>query len=138
MWPRKRINPLNLASVRFMIVGVANTSVGLFIIYAAKWLVGLNDVVANMVGYSCGFVLSFLLNKRWSFRHTGSVGPALFRFILVVLVAYLLNLSVTMLAINKFGINSYLAQALGILPYTIATYLGSRHFAFSTPVASSD
>ena len=130
MWLHAKSSLANLSSVRFLIVGLANTSVGLLIIYIGKWLIGWDDIVANMVGYSCGLILSFVLNKRWTFRYKGSSGRALFRFVLVILLAYLLNLGLTLAAINDFGINSYVAQALGIVPYTIITYLGSRYFAF--------
>lgn len=130
MWQHAKLNLLDLSVVRFLVVGLANTSVGLLIIFGGKWLFGLNDISANMVGYSCGLVLSFVLNKHWSFRYKGTFGFALFRFLLVILVAYLLNLGFILVAINNFGINSYLAQALGIVPYTVVTYLGSRYFAF--------
>ena len=129
MWPRAKSSLLDLSSIRFLIVGLANTSVGLLIIYVGKWLIGLDDIAANIVGYSSGLVLSFLLNKRWSFRYKGSFGLSLFRFLLVILVAYALNLCLTLVAINNFGINSYLAQAL-VLCYTVITYLGSRYFVF--------
>lgn len=130
MWLRAKFSLLDLSSVRFLIVGLANTSVGLLIIYLGKWLMGLDDIAANMVGYSCGLILSFVLNKRWSFRYSGSSGPALFRFFLVILVAYLLNLGLTLVAINSLGINSYFAQALGVVPYTVITYFGSRYYVF--------
>lgn len=130
MWLRAKLSLLDLSSVRFLIVGLANTSVGLLIIYSGKWLIGLDDIAANMVGYSCGLVLSFVLNKRWSFRYKGSSGLALLRFFLVILVAYLLNLGLTLVAINSLSINSYFAQALGVVPYTVITYLGSRYFVF--------
>lgn len=130
MWPRVSYSLLQFTSIRFLIVGVANTFTGLLIIYAGKWLIGLGDIAANLLGYGCGLLLSFVLNKRWSFRHVGAVLPALLRFLLVVLVAYLVNLGLTLSAIHHFAVNSYLAHALGVAPYTVITYLGSRHFVF--------
>ncbi len=138
MLPLARSSPLDLTWVRFLVVGLANTLVGLLIIYAGKWLIGLGDIVAYLVGYTCGLILSFLLNKRWSFRHDGSFGPALFKFSLVVLVAYSLNLGTTLIAIDTLGINSYLAQALDVAPYTIVTYLGFRDFAFFDSVSDQN
>ena len=130
MLPRKNPSLFDLSFVRFLVVGLANTLIGLSIIYAGKWLIGWNDVVANMVGYSLGLILSFILNKRWSFRYIGSHGPAMFRFVLVIAVAYTLNLCMTLATISIFDVNSYLAQALGVAPYTIITYLGSRYYVF--------
>jgi putative flippase GtrA len=45
-------------------------------------------------------------------------------------MAYLLNLAVVVSARDVLHLDSYLAHALGVLPYTVCGYLGSRHFAF--------
>ena len=67
---------LNLAPFRYLLVGGVNTIAGLLIIYACKWFMGLGDIKANLIGYLCGFVLSFVLNKQWTFRFTGDALPA--------------------------------------------------------------
>jgi putative flippase GtrA len=125
------------SALRFGIVGIANTAFGLLVIYAAKGLAGLGDVPANLFGYTAGVLLSFALNSQWSFGYRGRLGPAFLRFLAVLLVAYLANLTVVLGAIDGFGLNTYLAQALGIIPYTVLFYLGSRLFAFRQPVDSA-
>ncbi len=115
---------------RFLAVGVLNTLVGLGVIYLCKWLIGMGDVAANVIGYAIGLANSFAWNRRWTFNHSGAVLPAVLRFLIVFLTAYLLNLATVMAAIHGFGINSYVAQAIGILPYTVFFYLGSRWFVF--------
>jgi hypothetical protein len=47
------------------------------------------------------------------------------------MIAYLLNVA-TVIGILRLGINDYLAQAIGVLPYAIFSYLGSRYFAFGS------
>jgi putative flippase GtrA len=118
--------------IRFAVVGIANTICGLGIIYAAKYFGNVADVPANVLGYAIGTLLSFTLNKRWTFRHRGPSAPAFVRFVLVMGTAYLLNL-VTVLAALKLGINAYVAQAIGVVPYATFGYLASRHVAFRTP-----
>lgn len=116
--------------VRFLLVGVANTLVGLSTIYLAKWLGGVGDSLANACGYAVGLVVSFVLNRNWTFRHTGAVLPAALRWLMVFVIAYTANLGTVLTLIHEFGINGYLAQALGVPPYTALFYLGSRYFAF--------
>lgn len=115
--------------VRFGLVGVANTALGLAMIYCAKF-VGLGDIGANLFGYCCGILLSFQLNSRWTFRFQGRLTTAFVVFCLVLLVSYLLNLAVVLLAIRMLQMNSYLAQAIGIIPYTLASYAGCRYLVF--------
>jgi putative flippase GtrA len=56
--------------VKFAVVGVANTVVGLAAIYLCKWLLGFNDALANITGYTVGLIISFLLNRGWTFGHS--------------------------------------------------------------------
>ncbi len=116
--------------VRFLGVGTFNTIVGLAIIYACKWFLEFGDILANIIGYGVGIVISFTLNRRWTFRHEGAVYSAFFRFIFVTALAYIVNLSVVLGLIHGINLNSYLAQAGGVIPYTLVGYIGSRYFVF--------
>ena len=115
--------------VRFALVGVANTLLGLLVIYGAKWVGGLPDLPANLLGYMVGLTASYFLNARWTFAFRGRDGVAAPRFVLVILVAYLANIA-TVYALLGLAINSYIAQAAGIIPYTVIGYLGAALFAF--------
>lgn len=120
---------------RFLSVGVVNTLVGLLVIYAAKWFFNVGDVASNAVGYSVGLLVSFTLNSRWTFAYSGPLSPALAKFLLVALVSYGMNLLTVMVAIHLFGLNDYIAQALGIPPYTLTSYFASKYLVFrSKPV----
>lgn len=116
--------------LRFLLVGVVNTVAGLTLILAAKALLGWGDLASNVFGYACGLVLSFVLNRNWSFGHRGAVRPALLRFLAVFLAAYLANLATVFGLRDLAGIDAYLAQTAGVLPYTALFYLGSRLIVF--------
>jgi putative flippase GtrA len=108
---------------------MVNTLVGLSIIFSAKWFFSAEDVVANALGYGVGLLVSFSLNRSWTFAHSGAAGRAFVAFLAVQAIAYCLNLA-TVVGLISLGIDSYLAQTLGIPPYTVTSYLGSRYFAF--------
>jgi putative flippase GtrA len=115
---------------RFLSVGVLNMVVGLLVIYACKWFFHANDVVANAIGYAVGLSTSFTLNSRWTFAYRGPQLPALIKFLLVAALAYGMNLLTVMILIHYAGVNGYIAQALGIPPYTLTTYLASKFIVF--------
>lgn len=119
-----------MALIRYLFVGIANTIVGLSTIYFAMYFLQLKVVYANALGYTVGVLLSFTLNKKWTFKSSDHVLYSLIRFLLVLALAYVANLGTVLLAVNKFQINPYIAQALGIIPYTAIGFLGSRYFAF--------
>lgn len=117
--------------VRFLSVGVLNTAVGLGTIYACMGLLGLGDATSNAIGYTVGLVVSYTLNRRWTFRHQGNALGSLVRFLMVFAVAYAANLFIVLTAIRMLHFDRYLAQAIGTVAYTALSYLGSRHFAFA-------
>ena len=118
--------------LRFGIVGIVNTALGLGAIFAAKSLLGLGDLPANIVGYAVGLLASFTLNRRWTFRHTGSPVPAAVRFSVAFAVSYTLNLVTVLALIEGLQINAYIAQAAGVIPYTIVFYLLSARLVFAS------
>ena len=131
---RPRASRPSPTAVRFVIVGGVNTLAGLSVIYALKWLLGVHDIAANFAGYSVGLLLSYVLNARWTFRFSGKLLAAAHRFVLTIIAAYLANLGTVSAAIYVFGMNAYAAQALGIIPYALLTYLSSKLFVFREPV----
>jgi putative flippase GtrA len=119
-----------LEAGRFVSVGLVNTLVGLAVIYAAKWFFQFEDVPANVLGYSVGLLLSFILNSRWTFAYRGPKLSALAKFLFVALLAYAANLVTVLVAIHCFNLNGYAAQATGVVPYTLISYLASKYLVF--------
>jgi putative flippase GtrA len=106
---------------------------GLTLIFLFKAGAAMSDVAANLAGYAVAIAAGFALNRGWTFSHRGAAPAALARYLLVLAAAYTANLVATLLAIEVLRLNSYLGQAIGILPYSIVGYVGSRWFAFRTP-----
>ena len=121
---------LNRTLARYLAGGVLNTFSGLAVIYLLKWLTESGDVQANLCGYAAGLILSFAVNAKWTFEYDGPILRAVGRFFVVIGIAYIANLAVVLASIHILGINTYFAQALGVLPYVAIGYLGSKFFAF--------
>ena len=115
--------------VRFLIVGALNSAVGLGVIWLAM-AAGAGIALANAVGYAVGIVVSFLLNRRFTFAHSGDWRPALLRWLAVFAVAWPANLGVVLLAVHA-GVEAHLAQLAGVATYTLLSYIGARRFAFA-------
>lgn len=115
--------------VRFPIVGLINTFIGLLVIYLAKYS-GLDDIASNLIGYSVGICISFFLNRKWTFSHEGSILPTALKFSVVTVVAYIANLLVVVFLLDEIRLNSFLAQAAAVPVYAAMTYVGYRWFVF--------
>lgn len=127
-----------LSLIRFASTGVLNTLVGLGVIFALKWFVGMTDTAANLLGYGVGLLVSYLVNSRWTFRYRKSLLPVLPRYLTVISVAYLANLGVVHYCIERIQLNSYFAQACGVIPYAGLSYVLLRYFVFHSTAQAAE
>lgn len=119
---------------KYLLVGVVNTIFGFSIIFGLMWLEipTITPKVANFVGYFCGFILSYFLNKHFTFESKNSHKRDFTRFAIVMLCAYLINLATLEIALSWLQINKYLAQIIAGIAYTISGYIFNRFFAFKS------
>lgn len=114
--------------LRYLSVGVLNTLVGLTTIWGLM-LLGTPPIPANVCGYTIGLVVSFYLNRKWTFRVSSNWGMVV-RYILVFAVAYALNLLVLYAGIALFDSQGYFAQLPAMVAYSVSFYLLSKFFVF--------
>lgn len=117
---------------RFAASGVANTGLGLAAIYLAMAL-GVQYVVANALGYAIGLVISFLINRNWTFqRKVGDAHREILPFLLLALAAYLANLAAVVSLVELAGAPAIMAQLVGVGVYAICSFLGMKYLVFPT------
>lgn len=125
--------------VRFLMVGLINTMVGLSVMYLLLHGFGLSYWISTFLGNSVGACISFFLNRRFTFKSDVSVLTGLFRFITVILISYfisyslgeslvqsLLNNNVTFISKGKTD----LAVLISTFLYTLLNYLSQKLFVF--------
>lgn len=123
-------------AVRFASVGIVNTAIGLAAIYALMFFFRTGPAIANAIGYAIGLLVSFTLNRVWTFSSTRPVAQVLPKYLLVATLCYALNLAAVVVATSHFSINPYLAQLIGVGTYTVCMFLGCRWFVF-TPMRTA-
>jgi putative flippase GtrA len=65
----KKIKDLKIhSSIKFGIVGTMNTALDFTILNVLTLLVGLPAVVANTISATTTMIVSFIINKKWSFN----------------------------------------------------------------------
>ncbi|QIZ10576.1 GtrA family protein [Priestia megaterium] len=125
--------------VRFIMVGVVNTMVGLSVMYLLLHGLGLSYWMSTFLGNSVGACVSFFLNRRFTFRSDVSVLKGLLRFVVVILICYFLSFSmgknlIHWLLINNNSITSKVKTDLAVLMstfiYTILNFLSQKLLVF--------
>jgi putative flippase GtrA len=119
-------------TVRFSVVGLLNTIIGLAAIYSVLFFFSTGPIIANLIGYSIGLIISFVLNRNWTFDQAGTGHERLPVFLLVAGLSYLCNLGVVAAGSYVFGLSPYLVQLFGLPTYTMVMFLGCRMFVFTS------
>ena len=116
--------------LRFAAVGLLNTALGYTIILVALAF-GCGDIVSNILGYTGGLILGFILNSRWTFSSVTRLrNGTVLRYALSFAIAYGANLGVVLTALS-FGVaNNPWVHLLGICIYSVLFYLASSWFVF--------
>lgn len=122
--------------LKFLLVGALNTLVGtgvMFLLYNLAKCPYWPSVCAN---YVTGGVVSYFLNKYFTFQNTERSWAQVGRFVLTVavcmLIAYGIAKPLVRLALAGAGttIQENVAMVVGMCLYTALNYFGQRFFAF--------
>lgn len=117
--------------VRFGIVGIANTAIGLAVLYGALFA-GLGDFASNALGYGCGLIFSFFLHRGWTFAgRSKSLPRDAGGFVVAWIAAYLANLAVIVLGRRMGFIENPLVQLAGVVVFTVIFYLLTSRMVFT-------
>lgn len=116
--------------LKYVAIGVVNTAVGLGTIFLLLFL-GANAYIANVAGYGIGLGVSYFLNRTFNFRCSLPVKKTFPRFLVVVAVAYGVNVAVLKVSLDYFSLNKYAAQVFAVGFYTIVGFVGHRWATFS-------
>lgn len=113
----------------FSLVGVANGIVGIAVIIVAG-LLGARPVLANVLGYLAGLVVSFVLNSRVTFGARAVTRSTVVRFLLAFGVAFAANLAVVSFAERLFASHHLLASLAGTPLYVAVFYVLCEYWVF--------
>lgn len=118
-------------TIRFALVGVVNTAIGLLSIYGAIFFFDAGPALANAVGYAIGLVISFLLNRIWTFSDRRAISAVLPRYSLAAAIAYLSNLTAVLALTHYLSLGRYQVQLFGIVIYTVLMFMICRWYVFN-------
>ena len=121
---------------RFIIVGVINTIVGTTIMFSLYNLFGCSYWVSSATNYILTSILSFFLNKYFTFKNTKRSFKQVLRFALNIAVCYLLAYGIAkpfiffILSNTNELFQNNISMLVGMCLFTGFNFLGQRFFAF--------
>lgn len=122
--------------IKFVLVGVVNTLVGMAIMFGLYNLAGCSYWVSSAANYILTSILSYILNKTFTFGNKDNVGSTAVRFALNIAVCYLLAYGIAKPAVNwmlsgaSVSLSDNCSMLAGMVLFTGFNYIGQRFFAF--------
>ena len=124
--------------LKFMLVGVVNTLVGTAIMFFCFNILAWSYWISSALNYMVGSIVSYLLNKRYTFQQKGHDWHTVWKFIVNVSVCYVLAYGLAkpfvawMLSGVTTNIQGNAALFIGMVLFVGFNYIGQRFWAFST------
>lgn len=123
--------------MKFLLVGLINTAVGAGVMFLLYNLGHFNYWISSACNYIVGGIVSFFLNKYFTFtNHEKSLIQVLY-FILTLAVCYVLAYLIAkrtvymLLSSQPEKIRDNISMLVGMCLYTILNYFGQRLFVFA-------
>lgn len=113
----------------FSLIGVVNGVVGIAVIVIAG-LLGAGPLLANVLGYGAGLVVSFTLNSRVTFGSRAVDSATVLRFLGAFIVAFVVNLAVVKVVTDAVGTHRLLGSLAGTPLYVGVFYLLCEYWVF--------
>ena len=135
LWVRIK-SLLDMKFWKFVVVGIVNTLVGTFIMFGLYNFAGFSYWLSSSANYILTSILSYFLNKHFTFQHRDDGWKSALRFALNIAVCYLLAYGIakplTFLALANatVSVQENIAMIMGMVFFTALNYLGQRFFAF--------
>ena len=124
--------------LKFILVGVVNTLVGMAIMFGLYNLAHCSYWVSSAANYILTSILSYFLNKYFTFKNKERSWKQVLRFVVNIAVCYGLAygnskpLCLQLLGNASVAVRDNVSMLVGMCLFTGLNYLGQRLFAFRT------
>lgn len=122
---------------RFIIVGVLNTIVGTSIMFISYNVFHFDYWISSAANYFFGSILSYFLNKYYTFSYRKREWKSAIRFIINIVVCYFIaygiakpTMSWLMSGASK-TVQENIAMVFGMGLFVVLNYLGQRFYTFN-------
>ncbi len=123
--------------LKFCLVGAANTLVGAGVMFLLYNVAYCSYAFSSAMNYVVGSVLSYFLNKYFTFEVKEYSAGQVLRFILNIAVCYAVAyglakpFAVWLLSDSTQRVQENVAMLVGMVVFTGLNYIGQRFFAFA-------
>lgn len=127
---------LDLTTLKFLAVGVVNTLVGTGLMFVLYNIFSVNYWVSSASNYIVGSIVSYFLNKYFTFQNKERSARQIVRFVINITLCYLVAYGLAKPAISfvlsgmSEKVQGNCSMLVGMCLFVALNYLGQRFFVF--------
>lgn len=127
---------IDATTIKFLMVGVINTLVGTAVMFGFYNLLHAGYWVSSAANYIVGSIVSYLLNKYFTFQNKEKSVKQMVVFVLNITVCYLLAyglakpITLQVLSFTTQQIQENVAMLVGMCLFVALNYFGQRFIVF--------
>lgn len=129
---------IDATTIKFLLVGVINTLVGTAVMFGFYNLLHAGYWVSSAANYIVGSIVSYLLNKYFTFQNKEKSVKQMVTFVLNITVCYLLAyglakpITLQVLSFTTQQIQENVAMLVGMCLFVALNYFGQRFIVFKS------
>lgn len=133
---KKILKFFDITTIKFVIVGVVNTLVGTGLMFVLYNVFSVNYWISSASNYVVGSIVSYFLNKYFTFQNRERSLRQIILFVLNITVCYLLAYGCAKPAVSFVfegageKVQENIAMFVGMAGFVILNYLGQRLVVF--------
>ena len=123
--------------LKFILVGVINTLIGTVVMFYCFNILAWSYWISSALNYIVGSIVSYLLNKRYTFQQKGHDWNTILKFIVNITICYVLAYGFAkpfvtwLLSGLSTNVQGNIALLVGMVLFVAFNYIGQRFWAFS-------
>ena len=127
---------MDLTTLKFLVVGVVNTLVGTGLMFVLYNIFSVNYWISSASNYIVGSIVSYFLNKYFTFQNKERSAKQVIRFIVNITLCYLIAYGLAKPAVSAVlsgmseKVQGNCSMLVGMCLFVALNYLGQRFFVF--------
>ena len=118
--------------IKFGLVGGSGYLINLAVFALLSGNLGVHHLIAAVGAFAVAFSSNFFWNRHWTFdARGGHAGRQAFRFLVISVAAFAVNLAVLELLVSVGELKEVVAQAIAVAAATPCNFLGNKLWTFS-------
>ena len=135
---------VDIITYKFILVGIINTIFGTAIMFISYNTLNLSYWISSALNYILGSILSYFLNKYFTFQSQGKSFNEIIRFVVNIVCCYFIAYGIakpvvmaTLTDVSKM-VQENVAMLVGMVMFVGLNYLGQRFLVFKRKEEAKD